>query len=374
MSKLRILLTGGGTGGHIYPLIAVTQELNNLAAENGRVLDARYFGGAGEYYDVFINNGIRFISVISSKIRRGSVLENLLDIPKFFLGLLQALWKIYWFMPDVIFSKGGPGALPIALAGKFYFVPIVIQESDTVPGKTNILSGKVAKKIFLAFKSAEGYFTGKNTEVSGNPVRSDLTGQNPAAAKQQLGFDVNLPLLLVLGGSQGATRLNAFILENLQQLIRQFQILHQVGAGNYEEYKNEYNFIAKDWSELETRRYQFKPYLEENLASAYSAADLILARAGAGTIFELAAVGRPAVLVPLPEAAGDHQRKNAYEYAAAGAAVVIEQDNFAGNLAISQLSQLINNPALLQKMSATAKSFYRPDAAKIIARGILECI
>lgn len=374
MSKLRIALVGGGTGGHIYPLIAVSNELRQLSAEGGLILEARYFGGAKDFEEILVNSGIRFVSIISSKFRRYASALNLLDIPKFFFGFFQSLWKIYWFMPDAIFSKGGPGALPIILAGKFYFIPIIIQESDSVPGQTNIFSAKFAKKIFVAFKSAESYFTGRNTEAAGNPIRQDLAEQPQADAKQRLGFDSNLPLLLVLGGSQGATRINAFILENLQQLVRQFQILHQIGERNYETYESEYKFLTKDWSELETRRYQFKPYLENELSDAYSAADLVLARAGAGTIFELAAFGKPAILIPLPEAAGDHQKKNAYEYAVTGAAIVIEQDNFAGNLAISQISQLINNPTALRRMESAAKSFYRPDSAKIIAHGILEYV
>ncbi len=374
MTKLRILLTGGGTGGHIYPLIAVTQELNNLAAENGLILDARYFGGAGEYYDVFLNNGIRFTSIISSKFRRDSVVGNLLDIPKFFLGFLQALWKIYWFMPAAAFSKGGPGALPVILACRFYFIPIVIQESDSVPGKTNLYSGKFARKIFIAFQSAAAYFSNQNkVELAGNPVRPDLLPPaEPVSAKQKFGFDASAPVLLILGGSQGATRINSVILENLEPMLRQFQILHQVGEGNFDDYKNNFGALAKDWPAWELARYKFVPFFSEDLRDAYSAADLVLARAGAGTIFELAAFGKPSILTPLPEAAGDHQRQNAYQYERAGAALVIEQDILSGNLIIAKANQLFGDFGLLQKMSAAAKSFYNPSAARIIATSILE--
>lgn len=383
MKKLRILLTGGGTGGHIYPLIAVTQELRELTTQNGLLLDARYFGGASAYAQILVDNDIRFVSIVSSKLRRYVTALNLLDLPKFFIGLLQAFWKVFWFMPDAVFSKGGPGALPIVLACKWYMIPIIIQESDSIPGWTNIFSGKLAKKIYIAFGSAANYFANQNkVEVSGNPVRRDLVAQAgnvpgdqaKIAARQKFGLDPNLPLLLVIGGSQGATSINAFILENLAQLVRHFQILHQVGAGNYETYKNEYNFLTKNWSELETRRYQFKAYFDQDFLDAYSAADLVLARAGSGTIFELAVLGKPAVLVPLPDAASDHQRKNAYQYAPNGAALVIEQDNFVSHLVVSQLVQLINDKNLLQQMSVAARNFYKQDAAKTIAAGIFETV
>lgn len=374
-------MTGGGSGGHIYPLIAVAEEIKKMVSLPS--LDLRYFGGAREFSSVLEKQGIRVVPIVSSKIRRYFSPANLLDVPKFFWGFFESLWKVYWFMPDVVFSKGGPGSLPVVLACRFYLIPLIVHESDSVPGLTNIISGKLAQRIFLAFSSAREYFKNeKKTELVGNPVRLELTGKgNPefteeerSAAKSGFGFDPRLPLLLVLGGSQGARRINNFILENLELLLRQFQILHQVGVGEYSAYKKEYEFLSKNWSELEKVRYQFRPYFSEDLRNAYLAADIVLARAGAGTIFELSFFAKPAILVPLPEAAGDHQTQNAHQYVHSGAAVTLEQENFLKEIVLDQLTQLIQNRTLLGQMSLSARSFYRPEAAVIIAKAILNYV
>lgn len=380
MKKIRIILAGGGTGGHIFPLIAVSQALRELSAQRGIVLDARYFGGAHDYSGALAENDIRFVSVISSKLRRYVSTANFWDIPKFFWGLSQALWKVYWFMPDAVFSKGGPGALSVVLACKFYMVPIIVHESDSVPGQTNVISGKLAKKIFLAFASATDYFSDSKIAVVGNPVRQELAvaaaGIEEArfAAKKKLDLADNIPVLMVMGGSQGARRLNEFMLENLNSLIGEFQIIHQTGEGEYETFRQEYSVLTQSWSEEVKKRYRFKAFWENELKDIYLAADLAVARAGAGTIFELAVFGKPAILMPLPEAAGDHQTKNAYEYADTGAALVIEQKNFLGNLVMDRLIRLIRDPGLLQQMGMAARKFYRPDAAQLIADGILSVV
>lgn len=380
MKRLRILLTGGGTGGHIYPLVAVTQELNKWAAQNGIELDVRYFGSANGYAGVLAENEIRFMPIISSKMRRYISALNLFDIPKLFLGIIQALWKVFWFMPDAAFSKGGPGALPAVLACKFYMIPLVIHESDSIPGYTNIISGKLAKKIYIAFASAKDYFANQErVETVGNPVRLSLISQRTVlsedqakiAAKRNWGFDPGSPVVLFLGGSQGATRLNDFVFKNLSSLLGGFQILHQIGENNYDAYVQEYNLLAKDWSEVVKQRYRPEAYFDKNLQDAYLAADLVVARAGAGTIFELAFFGKPAILVPLPEAASDHQKQNAYQYAETGAAMVIEQENFLSHLVLNQLIGLTNDQDALQKMGTAARNFYLPDAAKKIAEGLL---
>lgn len=372
MKSLRILLAGGGTGGHIFPLIAVAQELKKQAESLGIPLDMRYFGAAYEHARTIVDNDIAFVPVISSKLRRYWSLLNLIDIFKFFLSLFQLFWKIFWFMPDVVFSKGGPGAMAVVLVSRFYLIPVIIHESDSIPGFSNKISGILAKKVFLAFASAENYFNSKKTEAVGNPVREPLFRQiDILEAKKSFGFGSAEPIILILGGSQGAERLNNFVLENLEFLIRDFLVIHQVGERNYNGYKKEYEFVTKDWSDIEKNRYYFKPFFSEDIAEAFVAADIVISRAGAGIIFELAAFGKPAILVPLPESANNHQNENAQIYAQSGAAVIIQQENLLGNLVMEELKKIFQNQALLQKMSEAAKSFYRPDAAKIIAKYLL---
>lgn len=381
MKKLRVLLTGGGTGGHIFPLIAVVEALKNQSASFGVDLDLRYFGSARAYAQTLVDNDIEYVPVIATKWRRYFSVLNFLDILKFPFSIIQLLWKIFWFMPNVIFSKGGPGALAVVLAGRFYRIPVVIHESDSRPGLTNKISGRWAEKFFLAFAAASPYFRNPNQEVIGNPVRKSLFaaaeslqfgGENPVLqAKKGLGLGLNEPTLLILGGSQGAERLNDFVLENLELLIQDFQLLHQIGKNNYENYKKELEFLTKDWGEAEKNRYHFRPFFDKDLADALIAADLVIARAGAGSIFELAAFGKPAILVPLPESANDHQKENARIYSEAGACLIIQEENLMGSIIKKSLNDLTANPLKLKAMGDAARSFYRPDAASVIAKYLL---
>jgi UDP-N-acetylglucosamine--N-acetylmuramyl-(pentapeptide) pyrophosphoryl-undecaprenol N-acetylglucosamine transferase len=385
MKRLRILFTGGGSGGHIFPLIAVANELEKQAANFNIALDMQYFGSDRKYAEELVKNNIAYIPVLTSKWRRYWSLLNIVDLIKFPFSIIQLLWKIFWFMPDVVFSKGGPGALAVIWVSRFYLIPVVIHESDTIPGLTSRISGRYAKKIFLAFAAAEEYFGKKNNiEIVGNPVRESLIAQvselgmrgkeGKSQARKEFGLNPDESAILVLGGSQGAERINNFVLENLETLIQNFQVIHQVGEGNFPIYKKEFEFIAKEWSEIEKSRYQYRPFFAENLADAMVAADIVISRAGAGSIFELAAFGKPAILVPLPESANDHQKQNAYLYSQTGAALVIQEENLLGNLMVVELEKLFKEPALLQQMGDAARSFYRPEAASIIAKYLLTYI
>ncbi len=384
MKKLRILLTGGGTGGHIFPLIAVAQELKKQTTSYDLALDMRYFGAAYPYAQEIVDNGMDFIPVISSKLRRYRSLLNILDAFKFAASIPQLMWKIFWFMPDVIFSKGGPGALAVVFVARFYRIPVVVHESDSVPGLTNVISGKIAEKIFLAFAAASAYFPGKDVEITGNPVRQSLIDQRASlgadeitakiTARKGFGLSNEIPLILVLGGSQGAGKLNDFILENLDKLLNEFQILHQTGALNYGTYKSDYEFLTKDWSELQKARYIFRPFFDKDLADALTASDIVITRAGSGSLFELAAFGKPALVIPLRQSANDHQVENARIYAKTGAAYLVSEENLLGSIILDTLKNILGKPEQYVKMSQAAQSLYRPDAAQTIAKHLLTYI
>lgn len=384
MRKLRILLTGGGSGGHIYPLIAVVEELKKIAAREQLTLDIRYFGNPGRYEPELAGNGIRVVRIAESKIRRYFTVLHVIDFIKFTWSIPQALWKVFWFMPDVAFSKGGPGAVAIVNACAFYRVPIVVHDSDAIPGLTSRVTARYARIVELAFASAATYIEALRNKVRvvGNPVRAamrfrdeELTVGAAHEAKQSLGFAPELPVLLILGGSQGAATLNTFILENLKEFLPRYQILHQVGVENYDEYIARYETEVKSTlSNEEARRYRPVPFFASDMRTGYIAADLIISRAGAGSIFEIASAGKPSLIIPLPNAAYNHQRENAFQYHEAGACVVIEEENLIGNLVRGEIDALFAKPEQLKTLGARAKMFAKPEAASAIAKDILSLV
>ena len=369
----RVVLTGGGSGGHAYPLLAVADALRERAARMQFQLDVTYLGPNDTYAALFKNAGITVSFVAAGKIRRYLSFQNIMDIPKFFIGFFQALAKLYVIMPDVIFSKGGTGAFPVVLAGWFYRIPVVIHDSDAKPGLTNVASSFFAKRIFVSFDAATKYFDPNMTIRTGVPVRRALFA-NPTTkelAKETLGFDPAKPLLLVLGGSQGAERINNFIVTNLTAIVKEAQVFHQAGSANFAEVKR-----LSDAALLEAsfaNRYEVVAYLDDkNMSLALMAADVALSRTGSTALFELAAFGVPAILVPHDSGSNGHQRMNAYDFIKDGAGIVIEEPNLLAGIFLSELKSIISNPELQQKMSAAAKQFFVPDVAETIVDGILE--
>jgi len=371
----KILLTGGGSGGHFYPLLAVVEKLKEMVQENVELI---YFGPNDQYSQELEKIGIKIVHIIPSKMRRYFSLANILEIPKFLIGLIEALIKIYFIMPDVIFSKGGPGSLPVLLAGRFYLIPIIIHESDAVPSFTTSLTERFAKKIEISFEETRNYLRKKqNTSLTGNPIREEMIKNKikKEDAKELLDFKENLPVLVILGGSLGAQRLNQFVFDNFENLLNHFQVFHQVGKNNLEEAKVIVESFKKEMSSYITSRYKMEGFLDsKEMALILSAADIVLSRAGAGAIFEIAFFGKPSFLVPLPQAAQNHQKVNAYAYAQDGAAIVLEEENLKFSTFILKVQEILNNPQKYEEMSNAALKFSKQDSALIIAKDILSFI
>lgn len=361
----RILLTGGGSGGHIYPLLAVAEKLKGE--------DLRYFGAKDAWSAYIVQAGIPVSRIAKAKLRRYFSLWNIIDCIKFAYGILQALIKVAVFRPHVAFSKGGPGALPVLFACYIYGIPIIIHESDSVAGLTSRITGKWAKIVEVAWQEARVFFPDKQVERVGIPLRRMLieNKENTHDAKIAMECEPDgLPVLLVIGGSQGSERINNFVLENLVALLTKFQIIHQTGSVNYESHMRLYETAKSALTMEQRRRCHPYAYLENKMATAYRAADCALSRSGSA-LFELAAFGIPALLIPLPEAAHDHQRANAYAYAKTGGAVVVEQENFLSAIVTAELGKIMQ-PATHAKMSAAGIAFAPQDAAERITQDILK--
>lgn len=375
--KIRVALAGGGTGGHIYPLVAVAAALKEQAAALNIRLELHYYGANDRFRKDIEGEGIRFHPLLTGKLRRYASILTVIDIPKIFLGMVQAFFKMYALMPDVVFSKGGPGAFPVVFAAWFYKIPVLIHDSDSVPGLTTMACARFARKIGVSFEQAAKYFDPRKVVLAGNPVRPSLLGASlpQDEAKRRLGFDPAKPLLYVTGGSQGAAKLNEFVILNLASILPLMQVLHQTGPANFMDAKNlaEAELLQLP-PELSTQsRYLPMGYLNaEEDKSALAAADVVLARAGSGSISEAAAAGKPMILVPLGSAARDHQRENAQAAFHAGAAVVIEEANFNGSIFMSELERLLGDKAAYQAMAQAALAFAKPEAARTLAAAVLE--
>ncbi len=374
---IRILLTGAGSGGHVFPLIAVARELVREAIEKQVVLELHYLGPEDRWTKILAEENVRMHRIPAAKLRRyaAGMGANLLDVPKFIGALILAFFKMFWLMPDAVLSKGGPGALPVVLTAWFFRVPVLVHDSDAQPGVTTLLSARFAKKIAVSFDAAAKFFPAKKVILTGNPVRTGLVpDMKPELAKQALGFDPQMPLLLVLGGSQGSTRINEFLVLNLKGIISAAQVLHQTGADNFTDTDKLARAALSEVAvaaEAKTR-YKAVPFLEKDYGTALAAADLVAGRAGASTIFECAAAGKPAILVPLPESANDHQRANAYAFAETGAGAVIEEANLLPGIFVRELTAILGDKERYQKMQTAAKAFFRPDAAKRLAETLWE--
>lgn len=392
-SVYKIVLTGGGSGGHVFPLISVLREIKKISQEKSLPIELIYIGPNDFTIDYFKKEGVQIKPLITGKIRRSlgplELLNNFFDIFKIFIGLFQAFIYMFLIMPDLVLAKGGYGSFPVIFISTIFFIPFYLHESDSEAGLVNHLMAKFAKLVFISFENSKKYFNPSKTKLVGNPIREELFYNqeekiDASSLKKFLGLDLKRPLITVLGGSLGAQHINDLILDSLPRLINEFEIIHQTGVSDYERVLRESEIVFKEiiGSEINKKYYHLMPFIEEtvsekgefNLKDVYFLSDLIIARAGSGLIFEIARSEKPAILVPLPWASRDHQRKNAYDYARSGAAIVIEEKNLQPNIFVELVTQILKDEKKQKEMSQKAKEFSKPFAAKQIAEEIISSL
>ncbi|MFH0755420.1 MAG: UDP-N-acetylglucosamine--N-acetylmuramyl-(pentapeptide) pyrophosphoryl-undecaprenol N-acetylglucosamine transferase [bacterium] len=369
---MKILLTGGGTGGHFYPLIAVAESINKIVKEE-KLLQAQLYYASDSPQDnsLLKENNIEYIKISAGKIRKYFSILNFFDIFKTFFGIINALIKIFNIYPDIIFSKGAYSSFPVLFAAKLFRIPVIIHESDSVPGRTNLWAGKFAKRIAVSYPEAIKYFDSNKVAVTGNPIRKNIQMlPSKENSRQFLNLTEDIPVLLILGGSLGAKIINEQILSILSKLVEKYYIIHQAGKNNIKEVMGIADIVLVD-SEFKNR-YKVFDYLDNlNINMSAGASDLIISRAGS-TIFEIAIWGIPSIIIPITNSNGNHQRENAYNYARSGGAVVIEESNLSSNILFLEINRILEDKNLIKKMSDGAKSFIKADASDLIAREIIK--
>jgi UDP-N-acetylglucosamine--N-acetylmuramyl-(pentapeptide) pyrophosphoryl-undecaprenol N-acetylglucosamine transferase len=279
---------------------------------------------------------------------------------------LLALLSIY---PDVVFAKGGGVSVPTLFAARLLRIPIIIHESDSVPGRTNEWAGKFATRIALSYGDAAAHFPQEKVAVTGQPIRSSILREEGGDPHAFFGLEENVPTLLVLGGSLGAEKINTAILTSLPHLVENVQIIHQTGEINSRAAQEASHIILA--GNQHHSRYHHYPFLgPEELRCAASVADLVITRAGS-TLFEVAAWGIPAIVVPITESNKDHQRSNAYAYSRSGAGTVIEEANLTDDILVAEIRRILESKEIQSSMKEAARKFSPPDAARTIASEIL---
>ena len=361
-----ITISGGGTGGHIYPAIGIAKELIALNTTNEIV----FIGGADRLESTIVpRHGFRFLSIPAAGFPRRLTWRWLPVICQVCAGFVRSIVLLKGLKPSAVVGTGGYVCGPVLFAALLLGIPTIIQEQNAYPGLTNRILGRWAKSAYLAFETAATYFPARVAKVTGNPIRRTIGAiKRSNATYERFGLDANLKTVLVMGGSQGAHTINKIVMDalgNLANLNQQLQIIHQTGEKDYKEVTDSYKNSPL--------RHFIQPYFD-SIESIYSIVDLMICRAGGMTISEITACGIPAIFIPLPTATANHQKLNAQAVADRGGGFVLNEQTITGNDIADWIIQMISDSAKLQQMATAARQLGNPKAGEEIANSIYSLV
>jgi UDP-N-acetylglucosamine--N-acetylmuramyl-(pentapeptide) pyrophosphoryl-undecaprenol N-acetylglucosamine transferase len=372
---MRIVFTGGGTGGHFYPLIAVAEAIEDISRERTLIEPELFYIGPAPFDLLALQeHDVRYLKSPAGKMRSYSSILNFLGFFSTAIGIIRSTFQMYGLYPDVVFSSGGYAAFPTLYAARLLQIPVIIYDADAKPGRVSLWSSKFARWIAVAHPEAAAQFpAGVRDKIVrvGHPIRKEIEHPTSEGGHEFLKLEKDVPTLMIMGGSQGARAINNVIIDALPELVQSYNVIHQTGGANLEEVSGVARVMLKDAQHAD----RYRPFgLLNALALRMSAgiSNLVIARAGSGTIFEIASWGIPAILVPIPLDVSHDQTENAFSYARAGAAEVIEQHNLSPHILKAEIDRIMSDAAWREKMRAAAAAFARPDAAKKIATTIVD--
>jgi UDP-N-acetylglucosamine--N-acetylmuramyl-(pentapeptide) pyrophosphoryl-undecaprenol N-acetylglucosamine transferase len=375
--SLRLLIAGGGTGGHVLPAVAVVEELRQRSIP----LDPLWVGGHnGVEREIAESQEIPFAAIQTGKLRRYFSVQTLTDALRVPVGTLQGGWKARTYRPDVIYSTGGAVSVPTVVGHAAMSrirlstrAPILTHEQTAQIGIANRTASRFADTFAVGFDQTgeQARLRHHNVVVTGNPVRHSLSTGDATRGRAWAGFSSDLPVIYITGGALGASPLNARIEPNLERLLKVAHIVHQVGPARA---NNDFAHLSSLRDRLPdhlARRYVIKEFIRDELPDVFAMTDVVVGRAGAGTVSELGYLGLPAVLMPLPGTWGDEQRKNARVLSSVDAAIVLEQSETDAETLGDVIEGLIRDPDRRTRMANAARSTSRPDAASRLVDELL---
>ncbi len=369
---MRVLVSGGGTGGHIYPALAIATQLREEYQAEILFLGS----DDGLETEIVPEAGFRLATVKAGKLRRYVSWQTITGVMRVPMGMIQAINIVGKFRPQVVFTSGGYVAVPAGLAARLNRVPLLMHQQDVLPNLSNKLVAPLATRISVAFTDSLAYFPVHKTLQLGNPIRQamlDVRQMLPQKARMTLGFEDQEPLLLVTGGSQGARHLNQIVGEALPDLLAHCQVLQISGKELYNETRELSNSVLAHLEETLRRRYRLVAYLKEEMPLALQAADLVLCRSGASTLSELAVLGKPSILVPLAPAIGSSpQEANAEMFGRKAAAEVIKDSDLKPQVLVERVKFILSSSMRLEAMAEASRSFAKPQATQEITAELVK--
>ena len=368
--RLRFVIAGGGTGGHVLPALAVIDVLR----KQDRVADILWIGSEeGVESDAARNAGVSFIVIPTGKLRRYLSVTNVLDAFRVPRGIVAARRALRSYRPDVVFSTGGFVSVPTVIAARG-IAPVLTHEQTAVLGLATRINARFADVLAISHDQARADASRIHRRVvlTGNPVRRELATGDRAHGRTRFGFDLEMPMVYVTGGARGASPINQRIAQLLPELLEDAQVLHQTGPASA---NADLATLAKLRDSLPDRlrqRYHPVEFVRDELPDVYAAADLVVGRAGAGTVAELAFAARPSILIPLPGAGGDEQSANARLLADVGAAVVLPQHEADPTRLLAEIRAVLDDRQRRSNMAEAARTVAWPDAAARLAEALVD--